>query len=77
MTDEEEEKLRGLIRREVQALLLRVPFTHGDDIYFCNDMQWHYPRAYQRVVREVLDEFNTDIKRIDRLKDERRKGHGH
>lgn len=76
MTDEDEERVREILRREVQALMLKVPFTHGHgDSQFANDMQWHYPRAYQRITKEVLAEFNVDIKRIDRLKDERRR-HG-
>lgn len=75
MTDEEEARVREIIRREVQALMLKVQFTHGyADSSFINDMQWHYPRAYQRIVKEVLEEFNISIKRIDKLKDERRKG---
>ena len=75
MTDEEEARVREIIRREVQALMLKVQFTHGvADSQFVNDMQWHYPRAYQRIVKEVLEEFNISIKRIDKLKDERRKG---
>lgn len=74
MTDEEEARVREIIRREVQALMLKVPFTHGTaDSQFANDMQWHYPRAYQRITKEVLGEFNVDIKRIDKLKDERRR----
>lgn len=78
MTDEDEERVREILRREVQALMLKVPFEHGDsDSRFANDMQWHYPRAYQRITKEVLAEFNINIKRIDKLKDERRKGNGH
>lgn len=74
MTDEDEERLRQIIRREVQALMLKVPFRHDDeDSQFANDRQWHYPRAYQRITKEVLEEFNVDIKRIDKLKDERRR----
>lgn len=74
MTDEEEARVREIIRREVQALLLKVPYAHhGGALDFCSDMQWHYPRAYQRITKEVLGEFNVDIKRIDQLKDERRR----
>lgn len=78
MTDEEEARVREIIRREVQALMLKAPFEHGDsDSQFVNDMQWHYPRAYQRITKEVLDEFNVNIKRIDKLKDERRRSDGY
>lgn len=74
MTDEEEARMREITRTEVQALMLKVQFTHSyADSSFINDMQWHYPRACQRITKEVLAEFNIDIKRIDKLKDERRK----
>ena len=77
MTDDEEARVREILRREVQALILKAPFKHDDwDSEFANDMQWHYPRAYQRITKEVLAEFNVNIKRIDKLKDERRRGDG-
>lgn len=80
MTDEEEARVREILRREMQALILKAPFEHsGVDLNFFSDMKWHYPRAYQRITKEVLEEFNVNIKRIDKLKDERRRisdGHG-
>ena len=80
MTDEEEEKVREFIRMEVQARLLRAPIEIDHKGYdtqsafaFCDDMRWHYPRAYQRITKEVLEEFNVDINRINKLKDEANK----
>ena len=77
MTDEEEARVREFIRIEVQARLLRAPIEIDHEGYdtdtafaFCDHMRWHYPRAYQRITKEVLEEFNVDIKRINKLKDE-------
>jgi hypothetical protein len=69
MTDEEEARVREVIRAEVQARMLKVPFEFdSQDAGFCDDMRWHYPRAYQRITKEVLDEFHCSIDRINELK---------
>jgi hypothetical protein len=70
MTDEEEDRLRKIIHREVQARLLKVPFNL-EEAEFCQDMRWHYPRAYRRIQNGVLEEFNCTIERMNQLKNER------
>jgi hypothetical protein len=68
MTDEEEARVREIIDREVQALVLKVKFEHdGSDISFAGDMHWHYPRAYRRISDEVLAKYNLTRKQMDKL----------
>jgi len=73
VTDEEEARVRGLIDREVQALVLKVEFKHRyADKDFTSDMQWHYPRAYRRISDEVLAKYNITPKKLDKLRQQRR-----
>ena len=73
MTDEEEARVRGLIDREVQALVLKVEFRHKyEDKNFTGDMHWHYPRAYKRISDEVLAKYNITPKKLDKLRQQRR-----
>ena len=73
MTDEEEARVRELIDREVQALVLKVEFKHlASDNEFAYDMQWHYPKAYKRISDEVLAKYNITPKKLDKLRQQRR-----
>jgi hypothetical protein len=72
MTDEEEARVREIIDREVQALVLKVAFKHGyGDKAFSSDMHWHYPRAYKRISDEVLAKYNITPKKLDQLRQRR------
>lgn len=69
MTDEEEARVREIIDREVQALVLKVQFKHeGVDKAFAGDMHWHYPRAYRRISDAVLAKYNITRKQLDKLR---------
>jgi hypothetical protein len=75
MTDEDEARVREIIDREVQALMLKVEFEHdGSDMSFAGDMHWHYPRAYKRISDEVLAKYNITQKRRDELIQQREGG---
>ena len=75
MTDEEEARVREIIDREVQALVLKVEFKHfASDNAFAYDMQWHYPRAYKRISDEVLAKYNITPKKLDQLRQRRNLG---
>ncbi len=69
MTDEDEARLREIIEREVQALVLKVKFKHeGVDKAFASDMGWHYPRAHRRISDAVLAKYNITRKQLDKLR---------
>lgn len=74
MTDEEEARVREIIEREVQALVLKVEFEHeGFEMSFAGDMHWHYPRAYKRISDEVMAKYNMTPKRLEKLKAARKR----
>lgn len=59
MTDEEEARLREIIKGEILGKLLRTPPTlTRADYEWAKDMHWLNRNSYNRVVNELREKYN-------------------
>lgn len=73
MTDAEEERMRKLVEIEMQAMLLGAKFNlPHEDWVFCYDMHRRAPRACQRIIKEVREQYNVTPERLKQLEQNRR-----